>query len=165
MKVKQHADKRPRGEFDDVELHRSTSTLDPTVCYLHTETEIWPPARHMTYLSTEYTNTDKIVLSLTNKTFDPAAISILSKDLNYVQATSLKSNLKDIVSGIEQAIQHLLTDTAVKIRRETSCIIRHSKSPKRNTSQAEQDALQALQNDKGFIKLPADKGNATVVLY
>jgi hypothetical protein len=105
------------------------------------------------------------VLNLTNKTFDPAAISILSKALNYVQTTSLKSNLKDIVSGIEQAIQHLPTDTAVKIRQETSHIIRHSKSPKKNTSQAEQDALQALQNDKDFIILPADKGNAAVVLY
>jgi hypothetical protein len=44
---------------------------------------------------------EKVVVSLTNRALDPAAMSILSKGLNYTQTMSLKSNLKDVISGVE----------------------------------------------------------------
>jgi hypothetical protein len=104
------------------------------------------------------------VVNLTNRALDPAAIAILSKGLNYAQTTSLKSNLKDVISGVERAIQHLSMETAEEIRQETSQILRHSRPQKRNTSQAERNALLALQNDKDIAILPTDKGNVAVVL-
>jgi phospholipase C len=44
---------------------------------------------------------EKVVVNLTNRALDPAAISVLCKGLNYAQTTSLKSNLKDAISGVE----------------------------------------------------------------
>jgi hypothetical protein len=73
--------------------------------------------------------TDKVVVNLTNRALNPAAIAILSKGLNYAQTMGLKSNLKDVISGVEQAIQHLSTETAKEIRQETSRILRHSNPP------------------------------------
>jgi hypothetical protein len=106
---------------------------------------------------------DKVVVNLTNRVLDPATMAILSKGLNYAQTTSLKSNLKDVISGVERAIRHLSTETAEEIRRETSRILRHSKPQKKNTSKMEREALLTLRKDKGITTLPADKGNATVV--
>jgi hypothetical protein len=47
---------------------------------------------------TECIETGKVVVNLTNRALDPAAIAILSKGLNYSQTTGLKSSLKDVIS-------------------------------------------------------------------
>jgi len=104
------------------------------------------------------------VFNLTNRALDPAAVKILSKGLNYAHTTSLKHNLKDVISGVERAIQHLQTETAKEIGQETSWILRHSKPQKKNTSKAEREALLALQEDREITVLPADKGSAAVIL-
>jgi hypothetical protein len=109
-------------------------------------------------------DTSKVVINLSDKALEPAAISIPSKGLNYAQTTSVKSNTKDLISGIEQAIHHLPTDTEEEIRRETSRIIRHAKPQKNNTPRVEREALLALRNDDSVTIHPADKGNATVIL-
>jgi hypothetical protein len=49
---------------------------------------------------------------LTDRTFDTAAISILSEGLNLSQS----SNLKDFVSGTESTIQHLPLEIAEAVR-------------------------------------------------
>jgi hypothetical protein len=72
--------------------------------------------------------------------------------------------MKDLISRIEQAIHHLPTDTAEEIQQETSWIIRHAKPQKNNTLRVEREALLALRNDDSIMILPADKGNATVIL-
>jgi len=46
-------------------------------------------------------DTSKVVINLSDKALKPAVISILSKGLNYAQTTSIKSNMKDFISGIE----------------------------------------------------------------
>jgi ATP-dependent Lon protease len=107
---------------------------------------------------------NKVVINLSNKDLEPAAVSILSKGLNYAQTTSIKSNMKDFISGIEQAIHHLPTETAEEIRQEASRIIRLAKPQRTNTSKAEREALRTLRNDDSITILPADKGNATVIL-
>jgi hypothetical protein len=58
---------------------------------------------------------EKVVVNFTNRALDPAAVSILSKGLNYAQTTSLNSNLKDVISGVERAIHHLLMEMAEEI--------------------------------------------------
>jgi hypothetical protein len=60
----------------------------------------------------------KFVVNLTNRALDLAAVSILSKSLNYAQTSSLKSNLKEVISGKERAIHHLPTETAEEICRK-----------------------------------------------
>jgi hypothetical protein len=67
----------------------------------------------------------KLVIKLTNKPLEPAAVSTLGKGLSYAQTTCLKSNSNDIVSGVEQAIQHLPVQSAEEIRQDISNIIRH----------------------------------------
>jgi len=47
---------------------------------------------------TKNTQEEKLVINLTNKPPEPPAVSILDKDLNYAQTTSLKS---DIMIGVE----------------------------------------------------------------
>jgi NADH:ubiquinone oxidoreductase subunit D len=104
------------------------------------------------------------VVSLTYKALDPAAVKILSKGLNYAHTTSLKNNLKDVISRVEQAIQHLPTETAEEIQQERSRILRQSECQKKNTSKAEHEVLQALWVDREITVLPADKGNTAVIL-
>jgi hypothetical protein len=112
----------------------------------------------------DQTDANKVVINLSNKDLEPAAVSILSKGLNYAQTTSIKSKMKDFISGIEQAIHHLPTETAEEIRQEASRIIRLAKPQRTNTSKAEREALRTLRNDDSVTILPADKGNATVIL-
>jgi hypothetical protein len=104
------------------------------------------------------------VVNLPNKALDPAVVKILSKGLNYAHTISLKDNLKDVISGVEQAIQHLPTEMAEEIWQETSQILRQSKPQKKNTSKAEHEALQALWMVREIMVIPADKGNMAVIL-
>jgi hypothetical protein len=81
---------------------------------------------HATQHPVDQMDTSKVVINLSDKALKPAATSILSK-----------SNMKDFVSGIEQAIHHLPTETAKEIQQETSWIIRHAKPHHRRTTPRE----------------------------
>jgi hypothetical protein len=76
------------------------------------------------------TQEEKLVINLTNKPLEPAAVSTLDNGLNYAQTTSLKSNLNDIISEVEQTIQHLPIQSAEEIRQDISYIIRKWKPRK-----------------------------------
>jgi len=52
------------------------------------------------------------VVNLTDKVLDLAAIAILSRGLNFAQSTNIRSHLKEVISRVEQAIQHLPTEIA-----------------------------------------------------
>jgi len=54
--------------------------------------------------SEEGIDTEKVVVTITNRALDPAPMMILSKGLNCAQTMSLKSILKDVISGVERAI-------------------------------------------------------------
>jgi hypothetical protein len=56
-------------------------------------------------------------------------------------------------------------ETAEEIQQETSRIPRQSKPQKKNTTKAEREALRTLWEDREITVLPADKGNATVILW
>ncbi|GLV46112.1 hypothetical protein CBL_07179 [Carabus blaptoides fortunei] len=55
-------------------------------------------------------------------------------------------------------------DTAETIRQEVSRVLRRAKPPKNNISKEEYTALKKLRDNQNIIVLPADKGNATVVV-
>jgi hypothetical protein len=56
-----------------------------------------------------------LVVNLTNEELEQPAIAVLQKGLNFAQTSSTTRNLKDSISGIEQAIQHLDRDTAEEL--------------------------------------------------
>jgi hypothetical protein len=58
----------------------------------------------------------------------------------------------------------LSTEAAEEIGRETCHILRKTRTQKNNSSKAERDALLAFKKYEDLVILPADKGNATVVM-
>jgi hypothetical protein len=112
----------------------------------------------------DHIDTEKVVVNLTDRVLDLAAVAILSTGSNFAHTTNPRLNLKDVISVVKCSIQHLPTEAAEEIRQETNRILRHSKSQKRNISKAEREALLALRSNEDVTILPADKGNATVVL-
>jgi hypothetical protein len=78
-----------------------------------------------------------VVVNLSKQEPDGAAISILTKGLNFVHTTNLTSDIKDVISGTERAVSDLLMEAAEKIRRETCRILKKTKTQKSNSSKAE----------------------------
>jgi hypothetical protein len=71
---------------------------------------------------------------------------------------------KDFLCGVEKTIGTLPEETAVEIRQETVRILKGSRQPKDNLTGAERRALRSLKANASLTVLPADKGNAAVVL-
>ncbi|XP_046397784.1 uncharacterized protein LOC124164498 [Ischnura elegans] len=69
-----------------------------------------------------------------------------------------------IVTGVEAAIRGLPKNFADEIREDVSRILRKTRPPKPNTTAAERKALQELKNNEDLLIIPADKGNATVIM-
>lgn len=103
------------------------------------------------------------VKNLSNFTLSQEATSALSKGPNFAIAPP-KIPKDEIISQIEDAILGLPTEAANNIRRQTSNILRNAKPPKPNLTRPERLALRELNSNPEIIILPADKGNATVVL-
>jgi hypothetical protein len=65
-------------------------------------------------------DTKKVMVNLTDRTLNPAATAILSKGLNFAQMSNIRVNLKNFISSVERAIQHLPSETVEEVRQETS---------------------------------------------
>ena len=72
--------------------------------------------------------------------------------------------IEDIIFNIESAIRSLPECEAEEIRCESSRILRKAKTPKCNIKHSEKLAIKELNDNKNILILPADKGNATVVI-
>jgi hypothetical protein len=72
--------------------------------------------------------------------------------------------IEDIIAGVEKAVQSLPVEMAEEARQETARIIKSSSKPRDNLTKAEREALRNLKKNTEFTILPADKGNATVIL-
>jgi hypothetical protein len=44
-----------------------------------------------------------------NRDLDPLAVTVLNRGLNVSHTTCLRSNLKQVIIGVEQAVQHPVT--------------------------------------------------------
>jgi hypothetical protein len=108
-------------------------------------------------------DTKKTVINLSDVPLEESAVSALSKGLNYAVAPS-RVPVKDIICGVEKAIKTLPIESAEEIRQETVRILKRSHIPKNNLSGAERRALRSLKDNNALTVLPADKGNAAVVL-
>ncbi|XP_047987680.1 uncharacterized protein LOC125227408 [Leguminivora glycinivorella] len=91
--------------------------------------------------------------------------SVLSKGLNFALTPS-SLPVETIVANVEDAIvrNRVPHREAECLRQDVSSLLRRSKLPKPNISKQERLALSALRENEDILVLPADKGNATVVV-
>ncbi|KAJ4437895.1 hypothetical protein ANN_13834 [Periplaneta americana] len=108
-------------------------------------------------------DSDRVVVNLTGKTLDPNQVSVLGKGLNFALAPK-KPPLKEIISGVEQAIHKLPTDTAEEICRDVCGALIGAGKATPNITKTEHQALRSLREDESIVVLPADKENASVVM-
>ena len=73
--------------------------------------------------------------------------------------------IEDILARVERAVQSLPVEMAEEARQETVIIIKSSSRPRDNLTRAETEALRrTLKKNTDLTILPADKGNATLIL-
>ncbi|XP_046393718.1 uncharacterized protein LOC124161442 [Ischnura elegans] len=106
---------------------------------------------------------DHSVINLTDSPLDEATNAILSKGLNFALAPKAIPTEK-IITGVESAIRRLPKTEADAIREDVAATLRKARPPKQNTTRAERMALRKLKENTNILVLPADKGNATVVM-
>jgi hypothetical protein len=105
----------------------------------------------------------KVVHNLSDYPLDQATLSALAKGFNFAVAPS-RVPTEDIITGVESAVFSLPEKEAETLRQQTCEILRKARPPPRNISFDEIQALKALRSNEEIIVLPADKGNATVVM-
>ena len=70
----------------------------------------------------------------------------------------------DITAAVEAVARHMGNEEATDPRGSISNILRRAKPPPPNLEKDERAAIKALKEDKNITILPADKGNATVIM-
>ena len=91
-------------------------------------------------------------------------VQLLRKGLNFA-LTPNHVPRKKIIASVEQSLVGLSEETKDEIRVEVSHILKHANPPKdNNTTTEERRALRDLKQNSDIVVLPADKGNAVVVL-
>jgi hypothetical protein len=118
---------------------------------------------HKTQHPTGPPDTSRTVINLSGVPLEEAACSALSKGLNYAVAPG-RIPAKDFLCGVKKATGTLPEETAEEIRQETVRILKGSRQPKDNLTGAERRAFRCLKANDLLTVLPADKGNAAVVL-
>ena len=88
---------------------------------------------------------------------------VLALELNFVTTPQQIPVLK-MITSTEATARQLNEESAQHLRSKVSAILRTAKPPKSNLSPGLQSAMRKLQRDKDIVIIPADKGNATVVM-
>lgn len=89
--------------------------------------------------------------------------SALSKGFNYAIAPKTIPT-EEIIASIESTLSSVDVQSAEPIRLDTARILQSARPPKPNLRPSELQGLKALKKNENIIILPADKGNATVVM-
>lgn len=105
----------------------------------------------------------KTVINLSGMVLSDDAVSVLQKGLNFAPTPKFTPVAK-IVSAVEQVAARLPPESAEEIRRETCRALTKSKPMKSNITSKERAAIRDLRERSEIVVLPADKGNATVVV-
>ena len=75
-----------------------------------------------------------------------------------------KLPLMDIMAAVEEGAQQLDNEDAKDLWRRICSILRQARQPKDNLTKNQKEALKKLRRMKDQVFLPADKGNATVMM-
>ena len=108
-------------------------------------------------------DTSRTVVNLTKYELTQDQISVLSKGRNFA-ITPNKIPVEDIISSVEASIRSLPESESEEIRTEVSRILRKAKPPRPNIKLSEKRAIKELNTNNNILILPADKGNATVIM-
>ncbi|XP_074026892.1 uncharacterized protein [Leptinotarsa decemlineata] len=88
----------------------------------------------------------------------------LAKGFNFAVAPG-RIPVENIISNVESALNRIDDkETQESIRQDIAHVLKNAKPPTRNIPHKEYQALKNLRENEDIIILPADKGNATVVL-
>ena len=95
---------------------------------------------------------------------DKSEISLLRKGMNFA-VTPKNVPVKEIITAVVQGISKLPRDVKGKVRSDVCSILKHAKPPKvTNICPDERQAVRNLKENDEILVLPADKGNATIVM-
>jgi hypothetical protein len=103
------------------------------------------------------------VINLSDQKLDDGVFSLLQKGLNYAVAPRAVP-IEEILASVEKALLTLPVENAEEARQETVRIIKTVSRTRDNLTKNERAALRTLKNNTHLTILPADKGNATVIL-
>ncbi|XP_045534547.1 uncharacterized protein LOC123721120 [Papilio machaon] len=108
---------------------------------------------------------DGSVVNLSSHALSAEAQKVLSRGLNFA-ITPSRVPVESIVSSVESCLMRnkVPGPDAECLRQDISALIRRHKSPKQNITRQEFQALMSLRNNPNILVLPADKGNATVII-
>ena len=96
-------------------------------------------------------------------TLTPAQEDVLRLGLNFAPAPS-KFPLTDTVVTVESGARKLTPEDAVDLRGRVCGILRRAKVPRSNLTKEQRTALKGVRGLEDKVILPADKGNATVMM-
>ncbi|XP_046406217.1 uncharacterized protein LOC124171123 [Ischnura elegans] len=108
-------------------------------------------------------NKDRAIVNLTDMTLNESTTEVLAKGLNFA-ITPRDIPRETIITEVESGIRKLPKTVADEVREDVARILRSAKPPKSNITPKERAALKALREDGSIVVLPADKGNATVLM-
>ena len=114
------------------------------------------------------TNLDKnrLVVNLSSQQLTEAQRDVLALGLNFATAPK-RIPVEDIIARTEQTARRLNEKDGQTLREEVQRCLREAKPPKPTLTRTEREALKDLRDlirREGLTILPADKGNATVVM-
>lgn len=109
------------------------------------------------------TSSDRLVVNLSSKSLSDAQKRVLAKGLKFAPAPK-SIPVKEIVMNVESGLRGVPQQAADEARVRIVSLLKRARPPPRNTTREEESAIRTLKDDTGLIILPADKGNATVVL-
>ena len=103
------------------------------------------------------------MVNLTDRPLTEPQREVLRLGLNFVPFPT-KLPLVDTISVVEEGAQQLKEEDAEDLRGRVCGVLRHAKPPKDNLTKEQKKALKELRSLEDEVILPADKGNATVMM-
>ena len=106
---------------------------------------------------------ERWVVNLTDRSLSKSQEDILKLGLNFAPAPT-KLPVVDTIAAVEEKARQLSEEDAEDLRGRVCGILRHAKPPKDNLTKEQRKALKELRSQEDEAILPADKGNATVMI-
>ncbi|XP_046382277.1 uncharacterized protein LOC124153222 [Ischnura elegans] len=108
-------------------------------------------------------NKDRAIVNLTDMTLDESTTEVLAKGLNFA-ITPRDIPRETIITEVESGIRKLPKTVADEVREDVARVLRSAKPPKSNITPKESAAFKAIRENGSKVVLPADKGNASVLM-
>ena len=105
----------------------------------------------------------KVVRNLSERSLTESETNVLALGLNFAVAPKAVP-VVDIIAAVECTANELPEETALEFRVEVKKCLQNAKKPRSNLSKEQREALKKLKEDESIVILPADKGNATVIM-